>query len=347
MQFGKIIKLTKDIILAKISKHKIPLKVTHNITYRCNLVCPFCLLKKKLNRPDNSEMKTLQIKRMMKDFKGIGTRFWLFGGGEPLLREDLSELISYAKDKLGFHCSISTNGVLLTERIKKEPSFKRLDLVQISLEGPKEIQNRLRGEGTYDKIILALDILRELRIKTVIMTLVLKDNLNHLRFLIKLAAQYNANIIFQVIDTQPAAIIESKENFSPSKVAFKQVVQELIKEKERNPFIINSFEYFKMIKDSWPDIPHKVRCYAGQFYCEITPEGFVAPCCAKLNRINDSCQGLNIGFQKAFFQLDNMSECRSCYYAGPQELNIILGMLPLRVVALYKNYSSAMQLFLK
>jgi len=115
MEFKKIIKLTKDITLAKILKHCIPLKVTHNITYRCNLNCSFCLLKKRLNKPDSPEMDTSQIKRMMREFKQIGTKFWLFSGGEPLLREDLGELISYAKDKMDFHCGISTNGTLLPE----------------------------------------------------------------------------------------------------------------------------------------------------------------------------------------------------------------------------------------
>ncbi|MBL7197405.1 MAG: radical SAM protein [Candidatus Omnitrophica bacterium] len=344
MKFGKIIELAKDIILTKILKHSIPLKVTHNITYRCNLDCPFCLLKKKLNKPNSPEMDTSQIKRMMREFKEIGTKFWLFSGGEPLLRQDLGELISYAKDKMDFHCGISTNGTFLADKIKNDSSFKRLDLVQISLDGPKEIQDKLRGEGSYDKIISTLEVLKKMQIKTVIMTLISKHNLAHLPFLIKLADQYNANIIFQTIDTQPAGVIESKEKFFPSRNAFKQAVEELIEEKRKNRFIINSLDYLKMIRDLWPDAPHKIRCYAGQFYCEITPEGFVVPCCAKLDRIKDICNGLDAGFQKAFFQLDDMSECRDCYYAGPQELNIILKMSPLNIIALSKSYSRLRQL---
>jgi len=344
MKFKKIIKLTKDIALAKILKHSIPLKVTHNITYRCNLNCSFCLLKKRLNKPNSPEMDTPQIKKMMREFKQIGTKFWLFSGGEPLLREDLGELISYAKDKMDFHCGISTNGTLLAEKIKEDSSFKRLDLVQISLDGPEEIQDKLRGKGTYIKIISALNALRGLQIKVVITVLISKNNLDYFHSLIKLATQYNANIIFQVIDTQPAGVSESKEKFFPSRIAFKKAVQELIEEKKRNGFIINSPDYLKMIRDLWPDVPHKIKCYAGQFYCEITPEGFVVPCCAKLDRIKDICNGLDAGFHKAFFQLDNMSECRDCYYAGPQESNIILGMIPWEIITLYKSYSRLRQL---
>ncbi|RKY39758.1 MAG: hypothetical protein DRP75_00940 [Candidatus Omnitrophota bacterium] len=344
MKFRNLVELAEDITLAKILKRKIPLRVTHNITYRCNLNCSFCLLKERLNKPNNFEMNTLQIKNMMKEFKEMGTRFWLFSGGEPLLREDIGELIGYAKNKMNFHCSLSTNGLLLAERIKDDPSFKQLDLIQISLDGPKEIQDRLRGEGSYDKIISALDILRELQIKVVIMTLLSKHNLSHLHSLIKLTAQYKTNIIFQVIGTQPAYPAKSKEKFFPSRNVFKQAVQELINEKERNSFIINSLDYLKMVRDFWPDAPHKIKCYAGRFYCEITPEGFVVPCCAKLDRIKDICNGLDAGFQKAFFQLDDMVECRDCYYAGAQESNIILGMIPWGIITLYRSYSRLKQL---
>lgn len=347
MELGKIIKLTKDIMLAKIFNYKIPLRVTHNITYNCNLACPFCLLKMKLNMPDAPEMDTHQIKKMMNEFREMGTRFWLFSGGEPLLRQNIGELISYAKEKMNFHCSLSTNGTLLAERIKNNPRFKQLDFVQISLEGPKEIHDRLRGAGTYDKIISTLDVLRKLcpKTKIAILALISQSNLNYLHFLIKLAAQYNINLVFQVIGIHPAAAPEIKE-FFPPKVIFKKFIEELIKEK-RNRSIISSFEYLKMIKGFWPDIPHRIKCYAGRFYCEITPSGFVAPCCAKLDMNNENCNGLKIGFKKAFFQLNNMSKCRDCYYAGPQESNIIFSMFPSRIATLYKDYFYTMRLVLK
>lgn len=338
MPLGRIIKTTSEIAFAKIFKRRIPFQVKQNITYRCNLSCPFCLLNKELNKPHQFEMDTLQIKSMMAEFKTMGTRFWLFSGGESLLRDDLGELILYAKNKMNFHCSVATNGVLLAERLKNDSSFKRLDIVQISLDGPEQIHDNLRGHGTYKKIILALDILRKLPIKIVFAVLISKVNLNYFGDLIKLATQYNANIAFQIIDTKPAATAGLKNKFFPEKEAFKKVIGVLIEEKKRNHNIISSLPYLKMIRDFWPDKTHKIRCFAGKFYCEINPEGLVLPCCAKSNLTDTANNGLNVGVKKAFLGLNNMSGCRSCYYAGPQEINILTNMPALCIAKRYEKH---------
>lgn len=349
MNSRNIIKFTKDITTVKFFNYRLPLRVTHNITYRCNLACPFCLLKELPGSCGNPEMNTSQIKIMMQEFKEMGTRFWLFSGGEPLLRQDIGELISYAKEKMNFHCSLSTNGTLFTERMKNDLCFKQLDFVQISLEGPKEIQDRLCGIGIYDKIIAALNTLEKLRIKTAIMVLILKDNLNHLDFLIKLATQYNAHIVFQVIGNQPAAEAGLRKTSFPDIDKFKEAIEGLAEKvrKDRNRRIISSPGYLKMVKNCWPNLPHDITCYAGRLYCEITPDGFVAPCCAKLNTADDNCNGLKMGFKKAFIGLNNMSGCQGCYYAGPQESNIIFSMFPSRIATLYRDYFHTIQSILK
>ncbi len=338
MNSNKIINVAKDAFLAKIFNKKIPFRVKHRITSRCNLTCPFCLLKNQLNKPASSEMNTAQIKKMMKEFKEAGTKFWLFCGGEPLLREDLEELISYAKDEMDFHCSITTNGTLLTDKLKNSPSFQQLDLIQISVDGSQKIQDKLRGNGTYEKNISALEILKKLKIKTTILVLITKDNVNILDYLINLANHYNASIFFQTSGVQPKGPAGLKENFSPEKELFKKAIEELIKAKRINRSIISSLSYLKMLKDCWPDIPHKIKCYAGRFYCDITPEGFVVPCCAKASQANASGHGLNTGFQNAFLNLDNFSNCRDCYYAGAQELNIAWGMIPTKLITLYHEF---------
>ncbi len=349
MKIEKTIKLVKDLLLAKILNRKIPFKITHNLTYRCNLICPFCLLRNSTSGPNAPEMSTLSVKKMMREFKEMGTRFWLFSGGEPLLREDLGELIDYAKNKMGFYCGISTNATLLAEKIEKEPSFKQADLFQISLQGPKQIHDNLCGKGTYDKIISALGILKELRIKTVILALLLKDNLDYLPSLIELANRYNANIVLQVLGSRPAATVGLEETFFPDKDKFKKVIEGLAEQirKNKNHRIVSSLSYLEMVKNYWSNQPHGITCYAGSCYCEITPDGFVAPCCAKLNIVDDNLCGLKVGFKKAFLRLNNMSECRDCYYAGPQELNTIFSMFPLKAMTIYKNYFHAVRPFLK
>ncbi len=332
MKLKQIISLGTKITKAKFFERKIPLKVTFHITYRCNLGCPFCYRKTQ----EASEMNTVQIKKMMQEFKDMGTFLWVFNGGEPLLREDLPELIEYAK-YLGFYTGLVTNGVLLAQKLENNPSYRKLDFVQINLEGPQEIHDKMYGQGTYSRVMDALNLLKKLNIRTNILTLISQNNLDYFDYLIELATQYHMTITFQPMAIQQEDNLRLSQQYFPGKVKFKETVDKLIKLKKMGAPIVSSFEFLKMIRDCWPDIPNKIRCYAAQFYCNVTPDGYLVPCCAKLFQSQAENQGLMAGFRKAFRQLGDMSKCQDCYYFGPQELNIILRILPaINMFRIYK-----------
>ncbi len=332
MKLKQIISLGTKITKAKFFKRKLPIKVTFHITYRCNLKCHFCY-RKTIEAP---EMNTVQIKEMMKEFKDMGTSLWVFNGGEPLLREDLPELIDYAK-VLGFHSSLITNGVLLAQKLENIPSYRKLDFVQINLEGTEEIHDRMYGEGTYNRVINALSLLKKLNIRTNILTLIAQDNIDYFDYLIDFVTQHHMTITFQPMANQKEDNLRLSQQHFPQKTRFKEVVDKLIKLKKMGAPIISSFEFLKMIRDCWPDIPNKIHCYAAQFYCNVTPDGYLAPCCAKLFQTQAENQGLKVGFGKAFRQLADMSGCQDCYYFGPQELNIALRILPtINMFRIYK-----------
>lgn len=319
MKLKQIIGLGAKITQTKFFKSKIPLKVTFHITYRCNLECPFCYRKTQ----EAPEMRTVQIKEMMREFKYMGTFLWVFNGGEPLLREDLPELIDYAKD-LGFHCSLVTSGVLLAQKLENNPSYRKLDFIQVSLEGTEEIHDRMYGQGTYNRVINALNLLKELNIRTNILTLIAQDNIDYLDYLIEFVTQYHMTITFQPMAIQKEDNSGLSQQYFPGKIRFKEAVDKLIKQKKMGAPIISSLEFLKMIRDSWPNTPTKIPCYAAQFYCSVTPDGYLVPCCAKLFQTQAKNQGLELGFRKAFRQLGDMYKCQNCYYFGPQELNIAL-----------------------
>lgn len=331
MKLKQIINLGTKIAKIKFFKRRIPIKVTFYITYRCNLRCPFCYRKTQ----EAPEVNTVQIKEMMKEFKDMGTYFWVFNGGEPLLREDLPELIDYAKG-LGFHCSLVTNGVLLAQKLENNPSYRKLDFVQISLEGTEEVHDKMYGQGTYNRIIDALNLLKELNIRTDILTLIAKDNLDYFDYLIEFVTQYHMTITFQPMAIQKEDNSGLSQQYFPQRVRFKEVVDKLIKQKKTGAPILSSIEFLKMIRDCWPDSPNKIHCYAAQFYCNVTPDGYLVPCCAKLFQTQAENQGLKVGFRDAFRQLCDMSGCQDCYYSGPQELNTILRILP--IINMFRIY---------
>ena len=81
----------------------------------------------------------------------------LFSGGEPLVRQDLPELASYATEK-GMRAVISTNGTLITKEKARELKAINLSYVGISLDGAEEIHDKFRGvPNSFKKALEGLE----------------------------------------------------------------------------------------------------------------------------------------------------------------------------------------------
>ncbi len=134
--------------LLQYSKDKKPV-VVWNVGQRCNLKCIHCYSQSQDVEYPN-ELNTQEAKTMLDGLAEYGAPVILFSGGEPLMREDLMELITYARDK-GLRAVISTNGTLITEEKAEELKKFGLSYVGISLDGLRETNDKFRGiEGAFD-----------------------------------------------------------------------------------------------------------------------------------------------------------------------------------------------------
>ena len=149
--------------LLQFSKDKKPV-VVWNVGQRCNLKCVHCYSQSKdIEYP--GELNTKEAKAMLDGLAEYGAPVILFSGGEPLMREDLMELITYAKDK-GLRAVISTNGTLITEEKAEELKQFGLSYVGISLDGLRETNDKFRGiEGAFDDALQGIRNCLKLGIK--------------------------------------------------------------------------------------------------------------------------------------------------------------------------------------
>ncbi len=124
--------------------------VVWNMTRRCNLKCVHCYAQARdLHGLD--EIGTEQAKAVIADLAAYGAPVMLFSGGEPLVRQDLTELASHAVS-LGIRAVISTNGTLITKTRARELKAVGLSYVGISIDGGPEVHDRFRGvPGSFAK----------------------------------------------------------------------------------------------------------------------------------------------------------------------------------------------------
>ncbi|MEW6775077.1 MAG: radical SAM protein [Bdellovibrionota bacterium] len=126
---------------------RFPLAIV-NVTNRCNLECRHCFVyrdgnpNEDVNEPSVDELLA-QIKNL-RDRHGIAAMLWM--GGEPLIRKDLLRrgLPLFVRN------TITTNGTIPLEDFSDVTSNL---LYVVSLDGPREINDSIRGKGVYDRVL--------------------------------------------------------------------------------------------------------------------------------------------------------------------------------------------------
>jgi len=112
-----------------------------DLTNRCNLNCPICFASaNNTNVPYIYEVSTTQVKGMIDNLASnspIQPNGLQFSGGEPTLRDDLPELIMYAKEKGIHHIEVNTNGIRLAKDLEYFKSLKGAGMssLYLSFEG--------------------------------------------------------------------------------------------------------------------------------------------------------------------------------------------------------------------
>jgi radical SAM protein with 4Fe4S-binding SPASM domain len=138
-----------------------------HLTERCNLNCRHCYQKRrKPGEMSNSELKQ-EIDGVMEMFADWEKEHDIvispsihFTGGEPFVYKGLWDIITHARQR-GFNVAILTNGSLVkTEDAAKASRLGVMD-IQVSLEGPPEIHDAIRGSGSFDAAVKGARLLIE------------------------------------------------------------------------------------------------------------------------------------------------------------------------------------------
>lgn len=134
----------------------IPWAMLIDPTERCNLRCKGCWAAE-YDRTQDMDYATLD--RVISEAEDLGIHFIVVSGGEPMVRKD--DLISLAKkhDNSVFH--VYTNGTLIDRDTAQHIADLGNMTFAISIEGFEEETDARRGKGVFNKVMQAMDNLRE------------------------------------------------------------------------------------------------------------------------------------------------------------------------------------------
>ncbi|MGC8948434.1 MAG: radical SAM protein [Thermoprotei archaeon] len=249
------------------NKMIIPFSVSWEITSRCNLNCAYCHHFFEKYKEITFQQALLLIQNLIKNdiFELTIT------GGEPLLRKDLLNIMSYAIDH-GLGINLVTNGTLITNEIARKLS--KYDIyVTISLDGSSsQINDALRGLGTFKKIIKACLMLREAGVRFHLLATICYKNIADINRLAKLSNDLGAHIL--TINT--VLPIKGRIKYSLAPFDFYFLLNQVIRIR-KDGYAISVDEHMRPFLSILTG-SKLGTCPAAKYTCAITSNGKIKPC---------------------------------------------------------------------
>jgi radical SAM protein with 4Fe4S-binding SPASM domain len=182
----------------------LPIHVDIELTQKCNLKCKHCFITE---RKYSFSKKTFEV---IKKLSEEGVIIFELIGGEPFLVKEIFPIIKYLKNNRKI-VTIATNGTLITDNIAKNLAKNPPHKIFVSLDGPKKINDFIRGKGSFDKTTTGIYNLNKVGIIPSISYCINRLNLNAINVFVKEIEDLNLKIknIFFIFGERPP----QKKNF--------------------------------------------------------------------------------------------------------------------------------------
>ncbi len=242
-----------NILKSRLVSHS-PLALAHHVTSLCNARCKMCDMWKRSPR-HTDDLSREDIFAMLDDAKEAGMIGYIAWGGEPLLREDLPELLQFAKKKK-FLTMLVTNGFLLAERCKEIAPFT--NLIYISIDSNSPLHDEMRGlEGILKNAIDGIKACKREKIKITINSVISNLNLDEIDGLCELSKELDVPIVFEPMQIVSEHNRHLKATDEDLKVAFSKILKY-----QRSGYKIDSCtEYLQNFSKQKKYVCHTAKCY--------------------------------------------------------------------------------------
>ncbi|MGZ4850166.1 MAG: radical SAM protein [Candidatus Bathyarchaeia archaeon] len=265
--------------VAKSSEQFVPLVMSWNVTRECNMKCSHCYINASNKKLDN-ELTIQEAKNLMDQIYQVSRPLLILSGGEPLLRPDIFELISYGS-RIGLKMGLGSNGSLIDDTTAKKLKDVGITTVSISLDSNIPMQHdEFRGvAGAWEKAVQACMALRKNNVLVQVNTTLTQQNYNQIDDIMSLAENIgveNFHLFFLV----PTGRGTKLTDISPEK--YEEMITKTFAKAANHKLNVRPScapQFMRIAKGMGLDMRQWIRgCIAGLYYCRIYPNGDVTPC---------------------------------------------------------------------
>jgi len=251
-----------------------PYSLLAELTHRCPLHCPYCSNPLEMALKE-SELTTEEWRRVLSEAADLGVVEVHFSGGEPLLRDDLEDLIRHA-DSLEMYTNLITSGIGLTTEKAIRLREAGLANVQISFQAAEsKLSDIIGGYKAFEKKKEAVKSVKIAEMHLSLNVVLHQMNIDHLGEIIKLAEEVGAERL-ELANTQYYNwALLNRERLLPSREQIERAA-EIYKEAKNR--LEKEMEIIWVIPDYYASTPKPCMGGWGAIGLTVAPDGVALPC---------------------------------------------------------------------
>lgn len=254
---------------------EVPELIGVEITNRCDLACRHCF-----NNSGTGQVRELSIgdlRYLFDQVREMGIERIRISGGEPTLHPDFPAAVEEAHRR-GLRVSINTHG-LYSSRIRAKIAELPIELLIISLDGLRDVNDSIRGPGVFDRAIDTAAWLVGLERSVTLGVHLTRSAVDDVAGLIALAAKLGAGIKFAPVRPLGRAQ-QHLRNEILCPADFYKTVRSVTRLRGEYPGIQIStdFDILRPVEPSHPLFPSRGSCPAGRSMLNVNYDGHVYPC---------------------------------------------------------------------
>lgn len=252
-----------------------PLWLSLELTYRCPLKCSWCNNPLDFEDYGEKELSTEEWKRVLREARDLGSLQLGFTGGEPLMRDDLEELVAYA-DSIGFYTNLITSGIGLTEERLTALKAAGLKQIQLSVQATKaELTDALVGARAHALKMEAARLIKAQGFPMVLNMPVFKQNIELIGEMCEWAAGLGIEYIeFANIQYYNWALL-NRDELMPT---LEQIRQAEATVNEWRAKLGKDMTIYFVVPDYFEGRPKACMNGWGAIHLTIAPDGVAMPC---------------------------------------------------------------------
>jgi MoaA/NifB/PqqE/SkfB family radical SAM enzyme len=307
MKTRRVARLVLNFIAARYLHRRRLVHLELEVTRKCNYRCAYCGIGTRERR----ELPQHEVAGLLDKYRR-DISFVFLTGGEPLLHSHFEELIDTIRRRDGVFLYVTTNGSLLADHIK---TLKKVDLVSLSLDGPREIHESHRPRGSFDRVMEALRVARNHRINVGVTCVLCSDTVKRIDEVLDFFGNLKLPVTFAPLNHSthpPDGVFQA---LGPARGSLNRALDRVIALKKRTRIVLNSFAALERLKD-----PTRFKdCHWGRISGYVNADGFFQACC--LQKDQDARWSIRDELaSRRYLEPGDGSRCESC----EQQLNLSL-----------------------